>query len=300
MRIVLFGPSGQVGWELMRSLAPLGELTVLHGDATRNTRGLAGDFSDPAAVAASITTLKPDWVVNAAAYTAVDRAESEPDRARCVNARAPGAIAVAAERVGARLVHYSTDYVFDGGGERPYLETDPTAPLGVYGQSKHDGEVAVLGAGAGHIVLRTSWVYGLHGANFLKTMLRLAGTRPTLGVVGDQIGAPTGAELIADVTSHALRGALDGGLYHLAAAGETTWYDYAALVIGLARERGVRLTLPEEGLRRITTAEYPTPAARPKNSRLDCGKLQRALRVRMPHWTVGVRRVVEDLLEVRT
>ena len=295
MRILLFGKSGQVGWELQRSLAPLGELIALdrHG-----APGLCGDLADPDGIAATVRAVAPDAVVNAAAYTAVDKAESEPALAHTINAEAPGVMAREAERLGAWLVHYSTDYVFAGQGERPWREDDACAPLNAYGASKRAGELAVESC-ARRLVLRTSWVYAARGANFLRTMLRLAAERDALRVVGDQHGAPTGAELIADVTAHVLRSALArpdlAGLYHLVAGGETNWHAYARHVVAGAWQRGAALRVGPDSIAAIASAEYPTPARRAANSRLECGKLQAAFGLQLPDWRQGVDRVLDEL-----
>ena len=295
MKILLFGRNGQVGWELQRSLAPLGELVALgHGSES----GLSGDFTNLAGLADTVRRVAPDVIVNAAAYTAVDKAESEPELARTINAQAPGVLADEAEKIGAWLIHYSTDYVFDGSGERPRNEAALTGPLSVYGQTKLEGELAVARC-AKHLVFRTSWVYAARGANFAKTMLRLATERDHLRVINDQIGAPTGAELIADVTAHAIR-AVQGhpelaGIYHLAASGETSWHAYARFVIEYARETGQCIRVLPEQIEPISTSEYPTPARRPLNSRLSTDKLREAFGLCLPDWRVGVQRMFDEL-----
>lgn len=295
MKILLFGKRGQVGWELQRSLAPLGELVALgHGSES----GLSGDFTNLAGLADTVRRVAPDVIVNAAAYTAVDKAESEPELARTINAQAPGVLADEAEKIGAWLIHYSTDYVFDGSGERPRNEAALTGPLSVYGQTKLEGELAVARC-AKHLVFRTSWVYAARGANFAKTMLRLATERDHLRVINDQIGAPTGAELIADVTAHAIR-AVQGhpelaGIYHLAASGETSWHAYARFVIEYARETGQCIRVLPEQIEPIPTSEYPTPARRPLNSRLSTDKLREAFGLCLPDWRVGVQRMFDEL-----
>ena len=234
MKILLLGKNGQVGWELQRSLAPLGEVLALD----RHNQDLCGDLTNLQGLAQTVQTLRPDLIVNAAAHTAVDKAESEPELARTINALAPGVLAQEANRIGAWLVHYSTDYVFDGSGNRPWHETDIPAPLSVYGQTKLEGERLIQAASAKHLIFRTSWVYAARGGNFAKTMLRLAQERERLTVIDDQWGAPTGAELLADVTAHAIRQVLqhpqDAGLYHLAASGQTTWHGYAKHVLAQA------------------------------------------------------------------
>ncbi|AJE22094.1 dTDP-4-dehydrorhamnose reductase [Azotobacter chroococcum] len=298
MRILLLGKNGQVGWELQRALAPLGELVALdrHGE-----RGLCGDLADLDALAATVREIAPDAIVNAAAYTAVDKAESEPELALRINGEAPGVLAREAARLGAWLVHYSTDYVFDGSGESPWREDAPTGPLSVYGRSKLAGELAIAASGARALVFRTSWVYAARGGNFAKTMLRLARERDQLRVIADQIGAPTGAELIADVTAHALRQAMGsadasplGGVYHLAAAGETSWFDYARFVLLQAEQAGEVLKVGHGQIEAIPTSAYPTPAQRPLNSRLDTTKLQETFGLHLPNWQDGVARMLTE------
>ncbi len=297
MKILLFGANGQVGWELQRSLAPLGELVAL---GSGGAGALQGNFTDPAGVAQTVRQVRPDAVVNAAAFTAVDRAESEPDLARTINAVAPGAIAQAAQEVGAALVHYSTDYVFDGSGERPWRETDATAPLNVYGSTKLEGEQRIAAALPRHLVLRTSWVYAARGGNFARTMLRLARERESLSVVDDQFGAPTGAELLADVTAHALRTLLadpaKAGLYHVAAGGETSWHGYASFVLATARQAGAQLRTAPGQVRPVTSAAFPTPARRPHNSRLDTSLFRTAFGLALPAWQAGVARMLQEIL----
>jgi len=297
MKILLFGRNGQVGWELQRSLAPLGKIVAL-GHGSECERGLCGDFTNLAGLADTVRWVAPDVIVNAAAYTAVDKAESEPELARLINARALGVLADEAEKIGAWLVHYSTDYVFDGSGDHPRNEADPTGPLSVYGQTKLEGERAVTRY-ARHLVFRTSWVYAARGANFAKTMLRLAAERDHLRVIDDQIGAPTGAELIADVTAHAIRTVQArpelAGIYHLVASGETSWHAYARFVIEHAREAGQYIRVLPEHVEPIPTTAYPTPARRPLNSRLSTGKMQAAFDLHLPDWRVGVQRMLDEL-----
>ena len=298
MKILLLGRGGQVGWELQRSLSVLGEVVALDFDAAHNPDGLCGDFTDLAGLERSVLQVQPDVIVNAAAHTAVDKAESEPELARTINALAPATLAQAATKIGASLVHYSTDYVFDGSGSAPWKETDATGPLSVYGQTKLEGEQAVARTPK-HMILRTSWVYATRGGNFAKTMLRLAGEREALTVINDQFGAPTSAELLADVTAHALR-QLQGqpelaGLYHCIASGETTWHGYAQFVLGQAQALGLPLKAGPAQVAPTPTSSYPTPAKRPLNSRLDTGKLQAAFGLTLPHWQVGVARMLTEI-----
>ena len=291
MKILLFGKDGQVGWELQRALAPLGELHALGSDGA--------DFAAPESLAGTVRALRPDVVVNAAAYTAVDRAEAEPALARRINAEAPAVLAREAAAAGAWLVHYSTDYVFDGSGDTPRDEEAPTGPLNVYGQTKLEGEQAIRASGARHLVLRTSWVYGTRGGNFARTMLRLAQERDKLAVIDDQVGAPTGAELIADVSAHATRaivaGSAPGGTYHLVAAGETSWHGYACRVIEAARASGRPVKVAREAIAAVPSSEFVTAAERPKNSRLDTGKLRRAFGLTLPPWQAGVDRLLAEI-----
>ncbi len=293
MNILLFGKTGQVGWELQRALAPLGTVTAVDVKSTT----FCGDFSNPEGVAETVRRVRPDVIVNAAAHTAVDKAESEREFAELLNATSVKAIAVEAEKLGAWLIHYSTDYVFPGTGERPWLETDAVAPLNVYGETKLAGEKAVQENCTKHLIFRTSWVYAGKGNNFAKTMLRLAKDRPELSVINDQFGAPTGAELLADCTAHAIRTALHkpevAGLYHLVASGTTTWHDYAALVFAEAKAAGMELAI--EKLNAVPTSAYPTPARRPTNSRLNTEKFQRQFDLVLPDWQVGVKRMLAEL-----
>ena len=247
----------------------------------------------------TVRSLAPQVIVNAAAHTAVDKAESEPEFARTLNATAPGVLAQEAQRTGALLVHYSTDYVFDGSGSAPRTETSPTGPLSVYGRTKLEGEELITRSGCAHVILRTSWVYAARGGNFARTMLRLAAERDALNVINDQIGAPTGADLLADVTAQVIRAvqaqpALQG-LYHCVAAGETSWFEYARFVIEWARARGQNIKVAPEAIAPIATSAYPTPAQRPLNSRLDTRKLQAAFGLQMPHWQHGVQRMLTEI-----
>lgn len=295
MRILLLGKNGQVGWELQRALAPLGELVALdrHADG-----GLCGDLTRLDALAASVARIQPDVIVNAAAYTAVDKAETEPALARTVNAEAVAVIARAAAARDALLVHYSTDYVFDGSGDAPWAEDAVPAPLSVYGHSKLEGEAAIRASGCRHLIFRTSWVHAARGGNFARTMLRLAAERERLTVIADQFGAPTGADLIADVSAHAIRSAMGrrelDGTYHLAAAGVTSWHGYAEFVVQQARNLGQVLKV--QSIAPIATTDYPTAAVRPLNSRLDTRRLRRAFGLHLPDWRDGVARMLREIL----
>ena len=295
IKILLLGKGGQVGWELQRSLAPLGELVALDFDST----DLNADFSHPEQLAETVLKLRPDIIVNAAAHTAVDKAESEPDFARKLNATSPGVVAEAANQIGALMVHYSTDYIFDGSGSKPWREDDATGPLSVYGRTKLEGEQLVAANCPRHLIFRTSWVYAARGGNFAKTMLRLAKERDRLTVIDDQFGAPTGAELLADVTAHAIRATLldekKAGLYHLVAGGETSWHGYAKFVVEQAREAGVELKASPSTVDAVPTSAFPTPATRPQNSRLDTSKLQSTFGLTLPHWQAGVARMLREI-----
>src|SRR3990167_3411517 len=294
MKILLLGKSGQVGWELQRALAPLGELVALD---RQGENGLCGDLADLDGLRKTIRSLQPDVIVNAAAYTAVDQAESEPELAYLINALAPQVMADAMRERNGWLVHYSTDYVFDGSGTEPWSETDQPAPLNQYGQSKLQGELAIAQSGCQHLIFRTSWVYAARGNNFAKTMLRLAAEREQLNVIDDQIGAPTGAELLADVTAHALMQAIAqpqlSGLYHLAAAGQTSWCGYARYVIEQAHSMRVMLTV--QYIEPIPTSAYPTPAKRPHNSRLNTRKLSQSFALQLPDWQNTVSRMLKEI-----
>ncbi|MBW7901205.1 MAG: dTDP-4-dehydrorhamnose reductase [Rhodocyclaceae bacterium] len=292
--ILLFGSDGQVGWQLQRSLSPLGAVTALDRAHC--------DLADPAAIRAAIAAVKPRIVVNAAAYTAVDRAESEPELARAINAVAPTVMAEAAKPLGALLVHYSTDYVFDGNKPAPYVETDPTCPLSVYGATKRDGEDGVLAAGGRALIFRTSWVFGARGHNFVKTVLRLAGEGRPLRVVDDQVGAPTPAALLSDVTGQILAATRRGGeigdarLYHLAAADPVSWCGFAREILRLAAATPGFAGLPApDSVAAIGSVDYPTPARRPANSRLDCGRLERDFDLELPDWRPFLSRMLQLL-----
>ena len=297
MKILLLGKNGQVGWELQRSLAPLGEVIALDS----GSQELCGDFTNLQGLAQTVRNVAPDIIVNAAAHTAVDKAESEAELVRTINALAPGVLAQEAKRSNAWLIHYSTDYVFDGHGDKPWLETDAAAPLNVYGASKLEGEQLIQQSGCKHLIFRTSWVYGARGGNFAKTMLRLAQERDSLNVINDQIGAPTGADLLADITAHAIRSAQLkpelSGLYHLVAGGETSWHGYASFVIDFARRAGIPLKVTPEAINPVPTSAFPTPAKRPLNSRLDTAKLQHTFDLILPHWQTGVTRMLTEILD---
>ena len=291
MKLLLLGKNGQVGWELQRALAPLGELIALDSQDA--------DFAQPESLAATVRAAAPDIIVNAAAYTAVDKAESEPELAMAINAAAPAALAREAAARGAWLLHFSTDYVFDGSGSAPWVEDSPTGPLNVYGRSKLDGEQTIRASGCRHLILRTSWVYAARGGNFAKTMLRLAAERDQLSVVNDQFGAPTGAELLADVSAHALRTALArpqvSGTYHVAAAGETSWHGYARHVIAFARAAGRPIKVADDAIAAVASSAFPTPARRPANSRLNTQKFRDSFGLSLPAWQTGVERILAEL-----
>lgn len=294
MKILLLGKNGQVGWELQRSLSVIGEVIALD----RSQRG--GDLSKPMACSEIVRLEQPDVVVIAAAYTAVDRAESETELCRRINATAVGEIATACSYIGALLVHYSTDYVFDGSGTQSRSEGDVTGPLNTYGKTKLEGEVAIRNSGCRHLIFRTSWVYGARGNNFAKTILRLAQQRETLSVISDQFGVPTGADLIADVTAHSIKCCRFNddlyGVYHLAPEGETTWFDYAKYCIENARTAGLAIRIQSDAVLPIASAEYKTVASRPTNSRLNVQKLQDSFGLVMPDWRNGIDRLLGHLL----
>lgn len=297
MKILLLGRNGQVGWELQRSLAPLGEVIALD----RNSQDFCGDLTRLEDLAATIRQIKPAIIVNAAAYTAVDKAESETELAKTINADAVAVLAQEAKQLDAWLIHYSTDYVFAGDGTTAWQETDATSPLSVYGVTKLAGEEAIQESACKHLIFRTSWVYGVRGNNFAKTMLRLATERDSSSVINDQIGAPTGADLLADVTAHAIRIVQAvpelSGLYHLVAAGETSWHGYACYVIETAQKMGQNLKTGVDAIAPVATSAFPTPARRPNNSRLNCAKLQAHFGLAPPHWQTGVTRMLTEFLE---
>ncbi len=315
MKLLLLGKNGQVGWELQRSLAPLGELIALD----RHSTNFCGDISNLRGLAETVHAVRPNVIVNAAAHTAVDKAESEADLARTLNAIAPQVLAVEAAKLGAWLVHYSTDYVFDGSGDTPWIESDATGPLSVYGRTKLEGEALVAAANPRHLIFRTSWVYAARGGNFAKTMLRLAQEREQLTVINDQFGAPTGADLIADVSAHAIRQVVcqathhsarrnppeapatepDGddlaGVYHLVASGCTTWFDYAKHVLAQAEKMQSAIKIKASRVDPVPTSAFPTPARRPHNSRLNTARLQQTFGLTLPPWQAGVNRMLAEI-----
>jgi len=297
MKILLLGKNGQVGWELQRSLSLLGEVVALDFDSPGP---LTADFSLPESLAATVRAVSPQIIVNSAAHTAVDKAESEPDLARAINATSPGILAREAATLGAWLVHYSTDYVFDGSGSKPWVENSPAGPLSMYGKTKLEGEELIRESGCKHLIFRTSWVYAARGGNFAKTMLRLAKERDRLTVIDDQVGAPTGADLLADLTALALHSALSKpevtGTYHAVASGETSWHGYATHVIETARRAGVEIKVAKQSIERVPTSAFPTPAKRPHNSRLNTDKLRATFGVNLPAWQVGVDRMLTEVL----
>ena len=295
MKILLTGKHGQVGFELQRALAPLGEVCAVDQAEC--------DLADAIAIRELVRSFKPNLIVNPAAYTAVDKAESEPELAHAINTVAPGVLGEEATKLGAWVVHYSTDYVFDGSKPGTYTEDDLTDPQSVYGHTKRDGEIALQQSGARHLIFRTSWVVGAHGGNFAKTILRLAVEREGLNVVADQYGAPTSAALLADVTAQLIRQKqregsenFPFGLYHLVPSGETNWCSYARFVVSEALAVGKPLKLSPDSIRAITSSEYPTPARRPANSRLDTSKLRGLFGLELPNWQSGVRHILQQIL----
>jgi len=295
LKILVTGKFGQVGFELQRALAPLGQVfAVGHAEC---------DFTDPEAIRQLVRRVAPDVIVNPAAYTAVDKAESDSATAFAVNAQAPRVIGEEAARLGALVIHYSTDYVFNGSKDGAYAEDDLPDPQSVYGWSKLEGERALIAATPQHLILRTSWVVGAHGGNFAKTMLRLAAERDRLTVVSDQFGAPTSAALLADLTAHLVRqhertdtGSFPYGIYHVVAGGETNWCDYARFVIAEALAAGMSLKVTPEMVFPLTTADYPTPAKRPANSRLDTSRFRNTFGLHLPNWQVGIRHVLQQII----
>jgi len=298
MKILLTGKNGQVGFELQRALAPLGEVCAVDQPDC--------DMADGQAIRRLVRSIQPDIIINPAAYTAVDKAEAEPELAHAVNVVAPGVFGEEAAKLGAWVVHYSTDYVFDGMKAGAYIEDDAANPQSVYGRTKRDGEIALQQSGARSLIFRTSWVVGAHGNNFAKTILRLAGERDHLTVVADQYGAPTSAALLADVTAQVVRqkqregeAGFPFGMYHLVAGGETNWCDYARFIVSKALAAGMSLKLLPEAIQPIPTSDYPTPAKRPANSRLDTGKFRRTFDLELPHWQIGVGHILQQILDDR-
>jgi len=291
MKILLLGKDGQVGRELQRTLLPLGEVLAMNRTQA--------DLANPAELEQLLQLLKPDLIVNAAAYTAVDKAETDQAAAFRINAEAVAVIAEYAFHHNVLFIHYSTDYVFDGQKSGAYLETDATHPLCVYGSSKRAGEEFILRSRCRTLIFRTSWVFSCHGSNFVKTILRLAKEKSSLNIVADQYGAPTSAELIADVTALAIAGywsgTLPSGIYHLTAEGETSWHGFAYHIVNQAIANGVDLQLDPANIRPITTEEYPAPARRPKNSRLDTSLISSKLGLQLPDWTIHVNRTIDRL-----
>ncbi|QJB49874.1 dTDP-4-dehydrorhamnose reductase [Acinetobacter sp. NEB149] len=301
MKILLLGKNGQVGWELQRALQPLGEVTAL--DRSNNEIGLCGDIANFSAIEHVLKQIQPDIVVNATAYTAVDKAESEQDAADLINHTAVAYLAERCKQQNILLIHYSTDYVFDGMGVNAWTEDEVKQPINYYGRSKRDGEIALENSQVRFINFRTCWVYGTHGHNFIKTMLKLAKTKDELSIIQDQVGVPTGAALIADITAQVLRyyslqssgqQAILHGHYHLAPAGETTWYDYAQFIFAQARQSGINLAI--QRVTPIATSAYPTPARRPLNSRLNTQKLKHTFKLHLPEWKQGVTQVIQEIL----
>jgi len=296
--ILITGKNGQVGFELQRSLAILGDIVAIDQPDC--------DFTDPAAIRRLMAQIKPDVVVNPAAYTAVDKAESDPSLANAINADAPRVLGEEAAKTGALVIHYSTDYVFDGTKSSAYVESDQPNPKSVYGKTKYDGEVALVQSGAKHLIFRTSWVFGAHGANFVKTILRLAAERDALNIVADQHGAPTSAALLADITAHVLARylktkqqdlpAFPYGLYNLVAGGQTTWCDFAKAIVAAANQSGTSTKASAETIRPITTADYPLPAPRPSNSLLDTSKLKNTFGLQLPEWQHGLEHTLALIL----
>lgn len=300
MKILLFGKNGQLGWELQRSLQLLGDVVALD----RHSADVCGDLSDLEGLQRTVEVIRPDIIVNAAAHTAVDRAQSEPELARVLNSDAPAVLAQCAERIGAWLIHYSTDYVFDGSGHTPWLENDKPAPLNIYGATKLEGEQRVRSLARRHLIFRTSWVYAARGGNFAKTMLRLAKERDRLTVIDDQFGTPTGADLLADVTAHAIRQVIPqtdavipdwAGVYHLTASGETSWHAYAQFVLRQAESAGIPLLAGSAQVDPVPSHAFVTPARRPANSRLNTLKLRERFGLHLPPWQHGVARMLAEI-----
>jgi|CXWL01.1.fsa_nt_gi dTDP-4-dehydrorhamnose reductase len=303
MKILLFGKNGQVGWELQRSLTPLGELIALSSTNSSTNEEFCGDLTNLTGLTQTIRKVAPDIIVNAAAYTAVDKAENETELAHLINAQAPDILAQEAKRLNAWLIHYSTDYVFNGRGDQPYLETDATDPLNVYGKTKLEAEKNIMASGCSHLIFRTSWVYATYGNNFIKTILRLARQRDKLEIVNDQIGSPTSAELLADITAFTILSLKhepkNSGLYHLVAGGYTSWYNFARFVLEHARRENFPLKIQSEALLPIASIDFPLPAKRPLNSRLSTCKFENTFGLNLPAWQVGVSRTLAEILRTR-
>ena len=297
MKILLLGKNGQVGWELQRALQPLGQVFAFDRQIDAAT-GLCGDVADFVAITTTIQKIQPDVVVNAAAYTAVDKAEDGKEQADLINHLAVKHLAEQCKIHDCLLIHYSTDYVFDGSGTQAWVECDKTAPINMYGQTKRAGEIALEQSQVKFINFRTSWVYATHGHNFIKTMLKLAQNKDELNIIDDQIGAPTSAELIADISAHAISQTLADqhkvGIYHLVASGETSWFNYANFIFEQARLLGCELAINK--LNAIPTSAYPTPAQRPHNSRLNNQKLQQIFQLNLPAWEQGAKRALTEIL----
>lgn len=293
MKILLLGCDGQLGTELQRTLSPLGTLIALgrHGQ-----NGLCGNLEDQDGLAETIQSVRPDVIINAAAYTAVDKAETDLDKARAINATAPDTLAHEAAKIGAWLIHYSTDYVFDGEGDAPFTEKSKTAPLNVYGLTKLEGENAIRASGCKHLIFRTSWVYALHGHNFIKAIVKKALAQSQLNVVNDQYGAPTNAALLAECTATLLAKLRDSqiGTYHLVASGETTWFDYARFIVDECHRLSLPLQATSETITPVSSSEFVTPARRPTNSRLNTEKFQTTFEITLPDWHDGVRTMLES------
>jgi len=296
MRILLLGKNGQLGWELQRSLAPLGELISLDSAS----KELCGDLSNLKGIKQTILKTKPNVIVNAAAYTAVDKAEDESELAQILNAEAPKILAQGAKEQNARLIHYSTDYVYNGSGSQPYVETDTADPLNHYGKTKLEGDENILTSGCSHLIFRTSWIYATFGNNFIKTILYLAQNRDKLAIVNDQIGSPTSAELIADITAYALFTVKHkpeiSGLFNLTAKGYISWYGFAKFILEYVEERNLPLKIHSTNIDSTSSIEFPLPAKRPLNSRLNTSKLENTFQLSLPAWQVGVSRVLEEIL----
>lgn len=297
MKILLFGKHGQLGWELQRALSPLGEIYALD---RKIDPAYCGELGDLKGIANTVRSLKPDLVVNAAAYTAVDKAEVEPDLAKLINSQAPAVLAEEVAKLDAWLIHYSSDYVFDGSGTQPWQESDKPAPLNRYGRSKLAGEEAIQASGCKHLIFRTSWVYGAYGHNFIKTILRLAREREKLTIVADQVGVPTGADFLADLSVHAFSKAIAkpeiSGLYHLVPRGKTSWYEYAHFVVEHAKNLGAKLIV--DTITAIQSANYSTPAQRPLNSQLATAKFSETFSLHLPYWELGVVRMLDEILRI--